>query len=68
MSTFILDKYPKFGGAKVVLDNTSYELKRIQDNGCYLSVSEHGIERDQLTLTTKDMKALFLLLTINEAK
>jgi hypothetical protein len=69
MKQFILDHNPKFGGAKVTLDNFTYELKRIKDNGCYLSVTNHdGIERDQLTLTTTDMRALFCLLTVNDCK
>jgi hypothetical protein len=69
MKQFILDQNPKFGSAKVTLDNFTYELKRIKDNGCYLSITNNlGIERDQITLTTTDMRALFCLLTVNDCK
>jgi hypothetical protein len=69
MRQFILDKTPNFNNAKVTVDNFTYELKRIKNNGCYLSVTNHeGIERDQITLTTSDMRALYCLLTVNECK
>jgi hypothetical protein len=69
MRQFILDKTPKFGEAKVTMDGFSYKLTRINGNGCYLSVTDsNGLERDQITLTTTDMRALFCLLTVNECK
>jgi len=68
MRNFILDQNPKFYEAKVKLGNFEYHLKRIQNNGCYFSVWENGLERDQITLTTTDMEALYLLLTTPGSK
>jgi hypothetical protein len=69
MRNFILDANPKFGEVKITIEHTSYELKRVRNNGAILSVFEHGTERDQLTLTTQDMRALYCLLSVkDEAK
>ena len=68
MSKFLLDAHPKFGEVKVTIDHTTYELRHVNGNGAYLSVSDHGVERDQLSLTTQDMKALYLLLTVKDKK
>jgi hypothetical protein len=67
MRNFILDSNPNFGEAKVTIDNFTYELIKVANNGCHLKVwDDKGNERDQLTLTTTDMKAMFLLLTVKE--
>ncbi len=68
MRNFLLDENPHFGEAKVTIGITSYKLTRIRENGCFLNVEEHGVERDQLSLTVNDMKALFLLLSTNSEK
>ena len=73
MKDFILDRCPNFGEVKVTLKDklgkdVEYILHRVKSNGCVLSVFENGTERDQITFTPLDLKALYLLVTINPQK
>jgi hypothetical protein len=68
MRNFILDVSPNFSESKVTLGDCEYKLKRIQNNGCYFLKSQNGLEPDQTTLTTTDMRALCLLLMVNDSK
>ena len=63
MKNFILDKKPTMNEAEVTIDGVKYQLRMVRDNGCYLSVYEHDLLRDEIALTRTDMKALFLLLS-----
>jgi len=63
MRNFILDKKPSINEANVTLDGTRYNLRIVKENGCYISIFEYGIIRDEIALTKKDMKAIYLLLT-----
>jgi len=66
MKGFILTEHPNFGEERLTLDGFVYELKQIKQNGCYLTVYQMidglEVERDRLSLTKTDMKALFMLL------
>lgn len=66
MKNFILDEKPKMSEANVSLDGFQYKLKIINGNGCYLTVFQNidgvDMERDHLSFTRTDMKALFMLL------
>jgi len=63
MRNFILDKKPSMNEANVTLDGVRYNLRMVQNNGCYISIFEHDIIRDEIALTKKDMMAIYLLLT-----
>jgi hypothetical protein len=65
MKSFLLDKCPNFGEEKVSLDGNQYLLKQIKGNGCHLSVIDiaSGLERDNVSFSKSDLKALFLLLS-----
>lgn len=62
MKKFLLDETPNLGETEVSIGTTRYHLEMVQNNGCYLSVYENGICKDQITFTRQDLKALFLLL------
>ena len=63
MKNFILDKKPTMNEAELTIENTKYQLRMVKNNGCYLSIYEHDILKDEIALTRTDMKALFLLLS-----
>ena len=66
MKGFVLDAKPNFGECKVSLkdgiNDFEYTLRSVKGNGCYLSVWQNGLEKDCITFTKTDLKALFLLL------
>ena len=68
MRNFILDTPIKFSEAKVSLGGTDYELRIIKGNGGVFTVKEGGFERDQTSMTTQDMRAMYMLLTTKEEK
>ena len=68
MKDFLLDKCPNFGEVKVTLGKDTYELRRCKNNGCILSVWEGGFQRDEVVFTMQDLRAFFMLLTVNPQK
>jgi len=71
MKNFLLDSSPNFGEVKCTIKDDKgkghgYTLSRVRNNGCILSVTEDGIERDSVVFTMTDLKALFCLLTTKE--
>jgi hypothetical protein len=65
MKNFLLTTHPNFGETSVTVDGYVYKLCQVKGNGLYLSISgeKDGIERDMVTFTKSDLKALFLLLS-----
>jgi hypothetical protein len=66
MRNFLLDAEPKFNQSSVTLEGVKFRLTKVRNNGCYFSVEEPGKEKDQITLTVQEMKALYLLLSVND--
>jgi hypothetical protein len=71
MKNYLLDKNPNFGEVKCTLKDDKgkehhYALERVRNNGCVLSVTEDGVERDSVVFTMIDCRALFMLLTVRE--
>ncbi len=63
MKNFILDKKTTINEAEVTLDGITYHLKMVHGNGCYVTIFQNDILKDEIALTRTDMKAIFLLLT-----
>ena len=64
MKNFLLDQKPNFGEAKLSLNGIDYKLVRVKGNGCYLQVSQDGVEKDHVIFSQQDLKALFLMLCV----
>jgi len=67
MKNFILDSNPNFGEAKCSMkdDNgkkTDYRLVSVKGNGLFLSVEENGVQKDCISFSRQDLKAMFMLL------
>lgn len=62
MKKFLLDENPNLGETEVSIGTTTYRLEMIKNNGCYLTVYENDVCKDQITFTRQDLKALFMLL------
>jgi hypothetical protein len=66
MKNFLLDVKPNFNESSVTLEGVKFRLTKVRNNGCYFSVEEPGKEKDQITLTMQEMRALYLLLSVND--
>jgi len=62
MKKFLFDENPNIGETEVGIGITRYRLEMVKNNGCYLTVYENDILKDQITFTRQDLKALFMLL------
>jgi hypothetical protein len=71
MKGFIMDACPRFGETSVSLKDdqgnvSDYHLKRMKNNGCILSIDLHGVERDSIVFTMQDLRAIYMLLTVEK--